>query len=379
MNTEMVERLISSDDHADMSHKKVKEHLAAKYHSDYDSAVADFDGSIGRMSSSQANQRWREQQGLPPADQTPVKGQHADRRVWKSPAFGRAGHRDPRERLKDMDTDGVEASVTWCEVSAFRYLYKIKNGWKEATRAFNGALAEFASADPKRLVISYQIPIHDIDIAVDEVTRIADAGGKSLQLPVFPTELGLPDYWDVRYDPLWSAIQEVGLPIGCHVGMNTALDDIARRDPTPQKGIFVPCVPLSSAEALGMWIMGGVFARFPQLKVVFVEPGLAWVAWWLYNVDDFVLRQGYEFPAIEELPSHYFHRNVFLTFIDEPNAVRDANERLGIENVMWSSDYPHPVSSWPNSRAIIDRMFRGVDEQDRRLVLSGNAARIWNI
>lgn len=128
-----------------------------------------------------------------------------------------------------------------------------------------------------------------------------------------------------------------------------------------------------------MWIMGGVFARFPQLKVVFVEPGLAWVAWWLYNVDDFVLRQGYEFPAIEELPSHYFHRNVFLTFIDEPNAVRDANERLGIENVMWSSDYPHPVSSWPNSRAIIDRMFRGVDEQDRRLVLSGNAARIWNI
>ncbi|HXN62277.1 MAG TPA: hypothetical protein VN886_17655, partial [Acidimicrobiales bacterium] len=90
------------------------------------------------------------------------------------------------ERLKDMDTDGVEASVTWCEVSAFRYLYKVKNGWREATRAFNDALAEFASADPKRLVISYQIPIHDIDTAVAEVTRIAATGGKSLQLPVFP-------------------------------------------------------------------------------------------------------------------------------------------------------------------------------------------------
>jgi predicted TIM-barrel fold metal-dependent hydrolase len=297
----------------------------------------------------------------------------------KHAAAGRSGHTDPYERLKDMDADGVDASSTYCEVSAFRYLYMLERGWREATRAFNTALAEFASADPSRLIISYQIPIHDIDAAVQEVQWVASEGGKSLQLPVFPTELGLPDYWDTRYDPLWSAITETGLPICCHIGLNTQLEGLARRDPTPQKGIFVPMTALSTGEALGMWVMGGVFERFPDLRVVFVEPGIGWVAWWLYIADDLLLRQGYEFPALTELPSHYFRKNVFLTFIDEPDVVYHARKRLGIENVMWSSDYPHPVSSWPKSRQIIDGMFQDATDEERRLIVGGNAARVWNL
>ena len=82
---------------------------------------------------------------------------------------------------------------------------------------------------------------------------------------------------------------------------------------------------------------------------------------------------------ITELPSHYFHQNVFLTFIDEPHAVRLGHESLGIENIMWSSDYPHPVSSWPNSQSIVDRMFADVSPHDRELVVSKNAARVWNL
>jgi predicted TIM-barrel fold metal-dependent hydrolase len=290
-----------------------------------------------------------------------------------------AGHRDPTARLADMDRDGVDASVTYCEVSAFRYLYLVRDGRQEATRAFNTALAEFASADPRRLIVSYQIPIHDIAEAVAEVETAAASGCRSLQLPVFPAELGLPDYWDARYEPLFATIQEIGLPICCHIGMNTMLDDLARRDPTPQKGIFVPMVPLSAAEAFGMWIMGGVFERFPTLKVVFVEPGLAWVSWWLYVADDLSTRQGYEFPAIRELPSAYFRRNVFLTFVDEPDALEQARGRLGVENLMWSSDYPHPVTSFPHSRAIVDEMFGDASARERELLVSGNAARVWNL
>ncbi|TML13925.1 MAG: hypothetical protein E6G39_09140 [Actinobacteria bacterium] len=374
MATSTYERLISSDDHVDLSHDNIKAYLATKFHDDYDAAIAAFRASAGATASVEANQRWREQQGLG-VDPAPM-GMGGNR--WHA-ASGRAGHTDPAERLKDMDIDGVDASVTYCEVSAFRYLYMVKRGAKESTRAFNTALAEFASPAPERLVVSYQIPIHDIESAVREVQWAADSGCKSLQLPVFPAELGLADYWDKRYDPLWSAISEVDLPICCHIGLNTALEDVARRDPTPQKGIFVPMVPMSSAEAFGHWIMGGVFARFPDLKVVFVEPGLGWVAWWLYIADDFVLRQGYEFPAITELPSHYFHRNVFLTFIDEPDAVRHGHERLGIENIMWSSDYPHPVSSWPRSHEIVDKLFADASPRDRELVVSGNAARVWKL
>jgi predicted TIM-barrel fold metal-dependent hydrolase len=374
--TVMKYRLISADDHVDLSHNAIKANLASKFHADYDHAVAEFRASMAKMVSSSANQLWREQQGLQGDGGGNLLSGMADRH---HPAAGRPGHRDASERLRDMDSDGVEASVTYCEVSAFRYLYMLKEGSREATRAFNRTLTEWASPDPERLLINYQIPVHDIDAAVDEVRRAADEGCKSLQLPVFPAEVGLPDYWDTRYDPLWAAIQETGLPICLHIGLNTQLDNLARRDPTPQKGIFVPMVALSTAEALGMWVLGGVVARFPELKVVFVEPGIGWVAWWLGLVDDMATRQGYEYPALSELPSHYFRKNVSLTFIDEPDVLKHARDQLGVGNVMWSSDYPHPVSSWPNSQEGAHKMFGDIPERERDLILSGNAARIWNL
>jgi predicted TIM-barrel fold metal-dependent hydrolase len=296
-------------------------------------------------------------------------------------ANGRPGHSDAAARLVDMNDDGVEASVNYCEVSSFRYLYLIEDGWREATRAFNETLGDFAAADPKRLIVSYQIPIHDIDAAVTEVRRVAALGAKSLQLPVFPPEVGLPDYYHERYDPLFALIQETGLPICCHIGLNTMLDDLVARDPTPGSAVMVPMAALSTGEALGMWIMGGVFERFPALKVVFVEPGLGWIAWWLFITDDMVTRQGYELPAISELPSFYFHRNVFVTFIDETDAIAapQLRNRIGIENMMWSSDYPHPVTSWPNSRQVVADTLGVLTDEERELVVAGNARRVWNL
>ena len=147
MATKTLERLISSDDHVDLSHDDVKKHLTPQFHDDYDEAVLSFRQSVMKMVSSETNQRWREQQGLQPDPTVSMAGDrhHA--------ASGRPGHTDPHERLLDMDTDGVSASVTYCEVSAFRYLYMVKNGWKEATRAFNDTLADFASVDPKQMCI----------------------------------------------------------------------------------------------------------------------------------------------------------------------------------------------------------------------------------
>jgi predicted TIM-barrel fold metal-dependent hydrolase len=201
-----------------------------------------------------------------------------DRSIGANAVFGRPGYSDPVERLRDMDDDGVDVEVLYSEVSAFRYIPDLATGASEATRAFNDVLAEFSSVDPYRLCVSYQIPIHNIEFAVAEVKRVAGLGGKSLQLPVFPAEFGLPDYYDDRYQPLFAAIQDTGLPICCHIGLNTMLEGLSLRDPTPQKAIMVSMTPLTTAEAFGMWIMGGVFERFPKLKLVFVEPGLAWVA-----------------------------------------------------------------------------------------------------
>jgi len=122
-----------------------------------------------------------------------------------------------------------------------------------------------------------------------------------------------------------------------------------------------------------------VFERFPDLRLVFVEPGLGWVAWWLNTVDDMARRQGYDFPALLDEPSTYFRRNVFLTFIDEPHALRLARETLGVDNVMWSSDYPHPVSSWPNSVTLVDEMFADASPDERDRIVNGNATRVWRL
>jgi uncharacterized protein len=352
-------RVISSDSHVNVRHEQVKEHLASKFHDDYDAALMEYARVVLGGNSFKANRGGTEIQ-------------HA--------SWGRDGHFDPRARLADMDTDGVDVEVLYCEVSAYRYLYLLKNGAKEATRAFNDTLHEFASADPARLIVNYQVPIHDIDVAIGEVERLSHAGGKSLQLPVFPAELGLPDYFDERYDRLFAAISETGLPITCHIGLNTALDGLARRDPTPRLALTLSCTPPSAAEALGIWLLTGILVRFPELKVVFVEPGLGWVAWYLSFVDDMVLRQGYEFPVLEgELPSFYYHRNMAMTFIDEPDSVRSLRHVLGTENLLWSSDYPHPVSTWPKSRAAIEEQLEGIPQAERELMVFRNAERIWRV
>jgi predicted TIM-barrel fold metal-dependent hydrolase len=70
---------------------------------------------------------------------------------------------------------------------------------------------------------------------------------------------------------------------------------------------------------------------------------------------------------------------MFLTYIEEPDAIQFLRQRIGVENILWSTDYPHPVSSWPNSRAIVEEQFRGVPDAERELIVAGNAARVWNL
>ena len=357
----MTERIISADSHVKVEHAQIKANLASKYHGAYDEAIAAFGARMAR--------------GAGAANAAGAAMKAAEQNA----AFNDPGYSDPIKRLEAMDLDGVDAEVLYSEVSAFRFLPDMKEGRDEAVRAFNDVLQWFTEPDPNRLVVSYQIPIHDIDAAVAEVQRVAALGAKSLQLPVFPSEFGLPDYFDERYDPLFAAIQETDLPICCHIGLNTNLDDLMWRDPTPNKGVMVPVTGLMTAEAFGMWIMGGALEKFPKLKLVFVEPGLAWVVWWVHIVDDMKLRQGYAYPAITELPSFYFHRNIHLTFIEEEIAIQRLRDLLGVENIMWSSDFPHPVTSWPNSRKIIDEQLAGIPDDERELIVCGNAARVWNL
>jgi predicted TIM-barrel fold metal-dependent hydrolase len=287
------------------------------------------------------------------------------------------GYRDPVARLAAMDRDGVRAEVLYSEVSAFRSFGLVRGDWKPISRAFTDVLADFAAQDADRLAVSYQVPIIDIDYAVSEVLRLAGLGARSVHLPNFPSEIGLPDYHDHCYDPLWGALQETGLSISHHLGNRHWLYDIFRRDPTPQAAIFTSMPALALSEVIAWWILTGTLERFPGLKIVFVEPSLYWVPGFLASLDRKADGR-YDLPGLRLKPSEYFRRNMALTFMDDEVGL-GLRHMIGIENILWSTDFPHPATTWPNSRTIVDRQFADIPDDERELICSGNAARIYNL
>jgi predicted TIM-barrel fold metal-dependent hydrolase len=353
------ERLISVDSHFRVTQDLFRDAVPSRYWGEFDSAVRRGDSAKATA---------MQQRGGVPLSMASYLHEAA-----KHP-----GYSDPAKRLQAMDEDGVEVEILFSDLSAFRIFTRMLDGWRDAARVFNDISSSFAETDPKRLLLAYQVPLLDVDHAVKEVTRLAgDHAARTVHLPTKPSSLGLPDYHDERYDPLWSTLSEMDMPVCLHLGVEDEWWDIARRDPTPQMGVFTSQPALRLAEELGLLLLSGLLERFPKLHFVFVEPGLGWVPWYLDTLDG-MLTHGYEFPALKEKPSFYFHRQVSLTFMDERRGVERRHE-IGVDNIMWSTDFPHPACTWPNSREVVDRLMDGVPEDEAYAMVFGNAARIFRL
>lgn len=351
----MSDRLISADSHVAVSLDAVRERVPA-------GLQADFDDAIAAEAAVEAGLRGGRQLSL---------------ESWDMEAMRDPGYRDPVARLAAMDRDGVDAEVLYSEVSVFRSFGLVRGDWKPISRAFTDLLADFASHDPDRLAVSYQVPIIDIDYAVGEVQRLAGLGARSVHLPNFPSELGLPDYHDHSYDPLWGVLQETGLSISHHLGNRHWLYDIFRRDPTPQAAIFTSMPALALSEVIAWWILTGTLERFPGLQIVFVEPGLYWIPGFLAGLDR-KANGRYDLPGVRLKPSEYFRRNMACTFMDDEVGLA-SRHLIGIENILWSTDFPHPATTWPHSRETVDRQFADVPAEERELICCGNSSRIYNL
>lgn len=352
---ETATRLISADSHVAVDLAVIRERVPADLH-------AAFDDAIAAQAAVDAELRGGRKMSMDDFDME---------------AYTHPGYKEPHARLEAMDRDGVHAEVLYSEVSAFRSFGLVKGDWKPISRAFTDHLSDFAAVDPDRLAVSYQVPVIDIPYAVSEVQRLAGLGARSVHLPNFPSEIGLPDYWEASYDPLWAALQETGLSISHHLGVRNWLYDVYRRDPTPQAAVFTSLPSLALAEVLGLWLLSGTLERFPELQIVFVEPGLYWVPGYLQAMDrryDGV----YDVPNLTMRPSEYFRRQIALTFMDDELGLQQRHQ-IGVENILWSTDFPHPATTWPNSRTVVDKQMTGIPDAERDLMCAGNAARIYNL
>jgi uncharacterized protein len=293
------------------------------------------------------------------------------------------GHFEPHGKLRAMDRDGVQAEVIFPEVGGAKLCTPqlVGDDWKEMISGYNDSMADFASVDVKRLLTAYQIPLYDIDFAVKEVERLARRGARCVQLPSFPSEFGLPDVHDSRYDPLWSAISEAGLTILNHLEVRAQMYDIFRRDPTPQKGIFTGVPAMVLSETIMFWIMTGTLERFPKLKVILVEPGLGWLPFFFETVLDGRMHQHYTFPNVKLMPSEYFKRQMGATFMHEPKGLKAAYDYFGADCLYWSTDFPHPATCWPNSQARVKEQFAaaGIPEADKRKIVYENGQRVFGL
>ena len=179
-------RLFSADSHCVITHEQVKQNLATRFHSAWDAGMARH---AAKQDEIQAGKKLELEDFV-------------DLEAARHP-----GYFDSKARLAAMDADGVQCEVMYSEFDFTSKVYEIGEHWKECATAYNDSLADFASIDPKRILITYQLPLIDIDYAVAEVYRLAGLGARSIQIPNFPSELGMPDYHDSRYEKLWHAYE----------------------------------------------------------------------------------------------------------------------------------------------------------------------------
>jgi len=285
---------------------------------------------------------------------------------------------DPAQRLKDMDQDGVAGDVLYTTLG-FRMFWIRDAGFQRACfQVYNDWLAEFCSYSPKRLKGLGLISLYDPKQGAEDLEDCAKkglAGGLIWASP--PDEL--PFYSKV-YDSFWTAAQELRMPLSLH---EFAGFERIYWESTAEKRTVANAVASHEVETtFATFILSGILERFPRLKIISAELNCGWLAYFLHRMDRAfdsrgVRLQGSPFPTkLTMKPSEYFRRQLFATFIDDPYGLAHRDE-IGVDNLLWSSDFPHSATFWPHSREKIAEDFQGIGAEDKRKILSENVAKLY--
>lgn len=293
------------------------------------------------------------------------------RKAWMFWDQVRAGGYDPVERIKEMDADQVDGEVLFPSPRLFSAIFANpdRDLHLVMVKAYNEWLLEFAGHDPARLRALPVLPNAGVDQAIAEIERIADLPGVGgLLMGQYPTGGIMPTR---ENDPVWEAIVERDLTLNIHVALSPGMPK-ASGTPGPLPGAGRH---LTIAGQLLVLIFSGIFDRFPSLQVVAAEVDCGWVPYYKEQIDDNFRRFRHNY-SMDRFPSEYLDTNVNFSFVTDSYGV-DNRDRIGVERMLWSTDYPHPSSSWPNSWSGVNSLMSGVPASERDLILFGNAVRLY--
>ena len=307
----------------------------------------------------------------------------------------RTGCYNGQARLADMDADGVWAEILFPPQRTMSHFLgdDDEDFVLAGVEAYNSFLFdEFCAADPTRLIGLAQMPSLGIDQSVDALRKAKARGAKGVIISNWPSggeSLSRDD------DPFWAAACDEGIPVSIHINIISRAQRAAARRASAASGnkLYDMSSEATRAKAIGgmshvfamtagamtSMLFTGVFERFPELRICWIETGVGWIPHLIESIDDRYWRNRVwgDLP-IKEPPSTYWYRNNAASYIMDRSGVA-LRHAVGVENMMWSSDYPHHGNDWPYSRKVIQETMGHIAAEERALIAGGNAARIWHL
>ena len=287
------------------------------------------------------------------------------------------GGLDPHEHVKDMDLDGVAGGVLYPSQGLTLFRVPASDVLSASFRAYNDYVAEFCGAHPDRLKGIAMINVDDIADGVGELARASQLGLCGAMITVNPI---LP-YDHPGYDRFWAAAQDLDMPLSLHVGTQRWKPGMDMETVAAQTTEDFPNREYDPRQCVYKMIFSGVFERHPKLKVGVVEFEISWAPYFMSRMDNFYRHRatgvhGNRFNT-DALPSDFFRRNIFIGFQEDDLGI-ELRHRVGVENLLWGSDYPHAESTFPKSREILDQIFEGVDDEDKIKIAGENTAKLYH-
>ena len=291
----------------------------------------------------------------------------------------RVGIRDGSQRFIDQDEDGIKAEFLY---PGFFGLFSFEDSrlLVACQKNYNDWLHDYSSAGNGRLYGLAAIPVQDPDAALSELERVINMGYKGGCIPcTAPPE---QPYSDPCYDPIWARAEEANFPLSMHVGTNA----YTPREYRQNRALRDPIQDYASSQiaiqrTLVDLICRGPATRHPNLKFVVAEFNGGWIAHWLDRVDQGIQRES-KFRGTNdysgESPHEVWSRQFYATIEDDRPAIL-TRSLIGVDNLMWGSDYPHVDSTWPCSLDVIDEMFDGVPESERTKITRTNVEELYGL
>jgi predicted TIM-barrel fold metal-dependent hydrolase len=297
----------------------------------------------------------------------------------------RPASQDPAAYLRENERDGIWASVLYPSQGLVIFGVPVHDVVSASMRAYNDWLAEFCSHDTGRLKGIAMVNVDDPDEGAAELVRCRALGLCGALVTVAPP-VRMP-FRSAAYERFWSTAEDLDVPLSLHVGTDRADPEIGRE----AFRLDVKNVPPSAfvnkdyqvRQAFADLILSGVFERHPRLRVGTVEHELAWIPFFLDQLDYAYTdrpARGPEWRRFDDssaLPSDFFRRQAFASFQEDGVGLR-VRDHIGVHTLMWGSDYPHTESTFPRSQEIVAEIFAGISADDLHRVVSANAAELYH-